>query len=144
MSSPANAGEGDRRRRWRGCMRSGFATFKRANELRRSMTRPEVILWERLRGQRLAGLRFRRQHPVGPYVVDFYCASANLCVEVDGAVHDFVVQAVIDERRTRWLDERGIRVFRIAARDILDPGSLGSVLEAIAAEAAPSTGLASL
>jgi very-short-patch-repair endonuclease len=123
-------------------MRSGFATFKRARSLRRVMTRPEVILWERLRGERLAGLRFRRQHPVGPFVLDFYCASAKLCVEVDGAAHDFVAQAEKDERRTRWLEERGIRVLRIMAKDILEPESLGSALAAIAAEAAPSTGFA--
>jgi very-short-patch-repair endonuclease len=123
-------------------MRSGFATFKRAKVLRRSMTRPEVHLWEHLRDQRLAGLRFRRQHPVGSYVLDFYCVAARLCVEVDGAAHGFAAQAERDEQRDAWLAARGIRVLRFAASDILSSEIMPGVLAAITAGAAPSTGYA--
>jgi len=58
-------------------MREPILTLKRARKLRRKMTLPEVLLWERIRGGRLNGLRFRRQHPIGPYILNFYCASAR-------------------------------------------------------------------
>ena len=67
------------------------------------MSLPEVILWDCLRGQRLEGFRFRRQHAVGSYVLDFYCASARLAVEVDGSHHDLPGQIAHDQRRDRWL-----------------------------------------
>ena len=62
-------------------MRASILTFKRARTLRRKMTLPEVLLWQELRGGRLNGLHFRRQHPVGPYILDFFCAAARLAVE---------------------------------------------------------------
>ena len=123
-------------------LRAPIVTFKRARKLRRAMTLPEVILWENLRGEKLARLRFRRQHPVGPFILDFYCSSARLCVEVDGMAHDFASTAAHDERRTAWLMARGIRVHRVMARDVLDNELLDGVLESIARAAAPSTGFA--
>lgn len=113
-------------------MRAEKQTFKRARQLRRDLSLPEVILWECLRGSRLGGLRFRRQHPVGPYVLDFYCAEAKLAVEVDGAHHDLPEQMSHDLRRDGWLGERGIRVMRIAATDILDEKALEGMLVMIA------------
>jgi very-short-patch-repair endonuclease len=65
-------------------MRAPEKTYERAKRLRRDLSLPEVLLWECLRGGRLQGLRFRRQHPVGPYVLDFYHAQGKLAVEVDG------------------------------------------------------------
>ena len=85
-------------------MRAPSPTFKRARELRRKMTLPEVVLWRALRKGRLAGLRIRRQHPIGPYILDFYCPSARLAIEVDGSVHDITAQVRHDERRAAWLD----------------------------------------
>ncbi|MEQ1901649.1 MAG: endonuclease domain-containing protein, partial [Devosia sp.] len=96
---------------------------------------PEVVLWTHLRGSKLGQLRFRRQHPIGPYILDFYCASIRLCVEIDGIVHASTEQAVHDERRTRWLAERNIQVLRVAAADVLDDETLGGVLLAIEAAA---------
>src|SRR3954469_10158826 len=69
-------------------MRAPLLTFKRARALRRAMTLPEVLLWQALRGGQVGGLRFRRQHPIGHYVLDFYCPALRLAVEVDGAAHD--------------------------------------------------------
>ena len=97
------------------------------------MTLPEVVLWRALRRGAVGLLRFRRQHPVGPYVLDFYCAAARLAVEVDGAVHDVPEQATHDERRMAWLAERGIRILRVPAREVLRDESLDGVLETIAA-----------
>jgi very-short-patch-repair endonuclease len=85
-------------------MRAPLLTFKRARSLRRRMTPPEVILWQALRRGRLEELRFRRQHPMGPYILDFYCAPARLAVEVDGIGHDHQISR--DARRGEWLAER--------------------------------------
>ena len=116
-------------------MRAGEQTVKRARRLRREMNLPEVILWDCLRGRRLNELRFRRQHPVGPYVLDFYHAEGRLAVEVGGAHHDLPVQMQNDLRRDAWLAGEGIRVLRIAATDILDEKALEGMLVAIAAMA---------
>ncbi len=71
-------------------------------------------------------------HPVGPYVLDFYCAEARLAVEVDGAHHDLPEQMSHDRRRDSWLGAQGIRVIRIAATDILDERALDGMLVMIA------------
>lgn len=127
-------------------MRAPEKTFRRARELRREMTLPEVVLWQALRKGLLAGLRFRRQHPFGPYILDFYCAAARLAVEIDGMAHDAVVQVQHDERRRQWLAESGIAVLRIVASDVLRDDKLEGVLIAIeqaAAAGAPSVSLRS-
>ena len=116
----------------RAAMPAGRKTFDRARRLRRDLSLPEVVLWECLRGRRLDGLRFRRQHPVGPYVLDFFHAEGRLAVEVDGGHHDLPGQMHHDLRRDRWLAERGIRVMRIAATDVLDEQALEGVLVMIA------------
>ena len=113
-------------------MRAERRTFQRAKRLRRDLSLPEVILWDCLRDRRLKGLRFRRQHPVGPYVLDFFHAEGRLAVEVDGAHHDLPEQIHHDFMRDRWLAERGIRVMRIAATDILDERALEGMLVMIA------------
>ncbi len=73
-------------------------TIVQAKQLRRTLTAPEARLWLRLR-QRPAGLKFRRQHPIGPYILDFYCDAAKLAVEVDGAIHDIASVANADRER---------------------------------------------
>jgi very-short-patch-repair endonuclease len=103
------------------------------------MTLPEVILWQRLRNRALDGLHFRHQHPVGPYILDFYCSSAHLCVEIDGQQHGTDEAAHYDEARTVWLGGQGIRVLRFAAVHVLRDEHLVGVLEMIRQAAAPST-----
>lgn len=126
-----------------GVLRAPDRTFSRARELRRDMSLPEVVLWQALRKGRLANLRFRRQHPTGPYILDFYCPSARLAVEVDGFAHDIDAQVRQDERRQAWLEHRGVAVLRIRAGDVLRDERLEGVLLAIeqAAATAPSGSL---
>jgi very-short-patch-repair endonuclease len=81
------------------------------------MSPPEVILWQHLR-MSPGGVKFRRQHPIGRCVCDFYCPSAKLVIEVDGDVHDFEEQAEYDERRDEELRARGYLVLRILAADV--------------------------
>jgi len=109
---------------------TALLTVERARELRRRMTPPEMRLWAHLRGKRLAGLKFRRQHPIGPYILDFYCASAKLAVEVDGRGHERLDRISHDRRRTLWLRERNIRVIRLAAESVRT--ELDGVLDFIA------------
>ena len=109
-------------------------SYERARRFRTALTPPEARLWVHLRKHQLRALGFRRQHPIGPYILDFFCAEASLAVEVDGAVHDTEQQMRHDQRRTRWLARRGIRVIRIAARDVRD--ELDGVLTFIARAAA--------
>ena len=97
---------------------TALQTVEMARELRRRMTPPEARLWVCLRGKRLEGLKFRRQHPIGPYVLDFYCPSAKLAVEVDGQGHEQPDQVAHDRRRTAWPRDRGLRVVRLAAEDV--------------------------
>ena len=78
---------------------------------------------------------FRRQHPVGPYVLDFYCADARLCVEVDGAFHHVGDRPQRDARRDAWLNGQGIEVVRIPAWWVLDdPGAVAEQMRALALE----------
>ncbi|MDY7108554.1 MAG: DUF559 domain-containing protein [Planctomycetota bacterium] len=89
----------------------------RAAELRREATHPEHILWQRLRHSRLGGLRFRRQHVIGPYIVDFCCPARNLVIEVDGESH--VGRGAIDAERDAFLRSRGMIVIRVTNDDVL-------------------------
>ena len=101
----------------------GFLTHEgsvsRARILRRALTPPEARLWVHLRRRALDGLKFRRQHPAGVYMLDFYCAEAMLAVEVDGESHSQAEAVEHDNRRTEWLNARGISVLRIPARGVL-------------------------
>lgn len=92
-------------------------TVEKARNLRRALSPPEVALWQWLRS-RPDGLKFRRQHPAGPYILDFYCPSARLAIEVDGSGHDLAGQVAHDARRDGWLQAQGYRVLRVRAVDI--------------------------
>ncbi len=94
--------------------------YRRASRMRRALTPPEARLWAQIKGGGLEGLKFRRQHPVGPYILDFYCAVARLAVEIDGATHDALDQIAHDARRTAWLKAHGIEVLRIRSTDVRD------------------------
>ncbi|WP_412068490.1 endonuclease domain-containing protein [Rubrivirga sp. IMCC43871] len=99
--------------------------------LRRRATPAERCLWRIVRDRRLDGAKFRRQHGVGPYVLDLYCPSARLAVEIDGAVHDDPLRADYDRVREADLTALGIRVVRFSNRDVI--GAPEVVAEAIRA-----------
>ena len=101
-------------------MRAPDQTHKRAKALRSTLSLPEKLLWVRLRRRESDLPIFRRQHPFGPYVLDFYCTSARRCIEVDGASHSMGDRPERDERRDAWLRVQGIEVVRIAASSVLD------------------------
>ncbi|MCC4292941.1 MULTISPECIES: endonuclease domain-containing protein [Brevundimonas] len=94
-------------------------SFTRAKAFRKALTPPEFRLWQVLRRDRVGKIKFRRQHPVGPYILDFYCAAAKLAIEIDGAVHNEPKQIAHDRRRTAWLHERGVRVVRLSAVSVM-------------------------
>ena len=83
------------------------------------MTLPEVLLWRNLQPRNFDGQRIRRQHPFGPYTLDFYCDSAKLCIEVDGQGHDFGDRPDRDALRDAWLDEHGVGTLRLSAKLVL-------------------------
>ncbi|RXD05485.1 endonuclease domain-containing protein [Sphingomonas sp. UV9] len=90
-----------------------------AKRLRKQMTPPEIALWLALRDNE-AGLRFRRQHAAGPYVLDFYCAPARLAIEVDGEAHNYGNRPERDATRDAWLIAQDIRVLHYPAREMLE------------------------
>jgi ATP-dependent DNA helicase RecQ len=91
-----------------------------ARDLRKRLSPPEIVLWHALRGRKLGGLKFRRQHPIGPYVVDFFCSEIRLAVEVDGAMHDDPDRMRRDARRNAFLKHQRVRVLRLPARYVLE------------------------
>jgi very-short-patch-repair endonuclease len=95
-------------------------TRTNARRLRKEMTPPEVWLWGVLRRRAAEGLRFRRQHPVGPFVLDFYCHAARLAVEVDGDLHGIGEHPARDARRDDWLAAQDIETLRIPATEVRD------------------------
>ena len=109
-----------------------------ARRLRGSMTDAESLLWYRLRAGRLQGWKFRRQVPLGIYVVDFVCQSAALVVEIDGGQHAERIEQ--DAARTRWLRGRGYRVLRFWNTDVLSnlEGSLQVICDALPPSPRPS------
>jgi very-short-patch-repair endonuclease len=99
----------------------------RAHQLRRDQTEAERVLWRAMRARSLAGAKFRRQHPVGPFVADFLCHESRLIVEIDGGQHAL---SPSDAPRTRWLEARGFRVIRFWNNQVLSQTE--AVLEEIA------------
>jgi len=98
------------------------------------MSLPEVLLWQRLRGAP-EGVAFRKQHPIDPYVADFYCSRARLVIEVDGEAHSLSDRHRRDEVRTAFLHERGYHVLRVAAEEVLiDPDGVAASIVAYAAD----------
>ena len=91
-----------------------------ARSLRRALTLPEGLLWKALKARRQDGLHFRRQHPLGPYVLDFYCAQARLCIEVDGYSHGAADRPERDIARDHWLREQGVETLRLRAGLVLE------------------------
>jgi len=104
-------------------------TLDLCRRLRGSSTNAEKKLWKFLRNSQLNGFKFRRQYPVGPYVLDFFCFSKQIGIELDGGGHADPTQKNHDEKRTTFLEEEGIRVLRFWNNDVLD--NTEGVLEAI-------------
>jgi very-short-patch-repair endonuclease len=87
--------------------------------MRKSMTPAEKILWEKLRNRQIKGFRFRRQHPLKDFIVDFFCYDAMLVIEVDGSVHDEIKQKERDQQRTLILKRLGIKEIRFTNEDVI-------------------------
>jgi very-short-patch-repair endonuclease len=103
--------------------------LNRCSALRTAQTHAESKLWKRLRNRQLDGLKFRRQHPVGPYILDFYCHEAKLAIELDGSGHQEPEQADYDDNRSAELQSMGIRTVRFWNNEVME--NLEGVLESI-------------
>jgi very-short-patch-repair endonuclease len=107
-------------------------TVKAARDLRADATPSEGLLWVALRNRQLDGRKFRRQQPMGPFVLDFYCAAERLAVEIDGSIHNSVEQHRADAERQQLLEDLDIRVLRVSASTV--ERNLAQALEAIRRE----------
>ena len=114
-------------------MRSNSERNERAIGLRKLQTESEGLLWSLLRSKQLCGLKFRRQHPIGPFFADFACQSQQVVVELDGEYHDYIEED--DLRRQRFLENQGWKVIRFANDDVLQDA------EAVARSIAMELGL---
>jgi len=107
-------------------MKSNFAqqyqSTKRSEEnakaLRKQLTSAEKLFWKIVRNRNLSGLKFRRQHPIGPFIADFYCHALKLVVEIDGDIHDLEDVRQYDTQRKNYLKELGIKVLRFKNEDV--------------------------
>jgi very-short-patch-repair endonuclease len=104
-------------------------SFLKAKELRNRLTNAEKILWEEIKGNKFNGQKFRRQHPIGIYIVDFYNHKNKLVIEIDGAYHDNAEQKLIDFTREEFLKLNGLKVIRFKNESITQ--NLSFVLEKI-------------
>ena len=101
--------------------------FRKSN--RKSLTIAEAVIWNHLKGRKLSGRKFRRQHSIGNYIVDFYCATEKLIVELDGQVHRNLVAEIRDQKRTDFLENRGFKIIRFENKLVFN--HLDSVLNEI-------------
>jgi len=108
---------------------SNSFTFQKAEELRKHMTKAELILWEELRNKKLLGLKFRRQHPISRFIADFYCHKHKLVIELDGEIHLKNYVAINDKKREDEIKSLGITVLRFKNNEIIN--HLESVLQQI-------------
>ena len=100
-----------------------------ARKLRQDLSDPERLIWAILRDRRFCGFKFRRQHPVKPYVLDFYCHERRVAIELDGGQHNSDGARRYDEQRSRFVESKGISVLRFWNHDVLE--DTDAVLEAI-------------
>jgi adenine-specific DNA-methyltransferase len=107
-----------------------------ARQLRGQLTDTEHLLWSALRDNRLYEIKFRRQHPFGPYVLDFFCVKAQLAVELDGGIHDQPEQREYDRERTAYLEANGLRILRFRNEDVSE--RLDEVMKRILEAASPT------
>lgn len=111
-----------------------------ARLLRQRLTPAEAILWEALRGRKLEGLKFRCQHPIGRFIVDFYCPSLKLVIEIDGGIH--IQQQDYDQARTDQLQDFGYSVLRFTNDEIINdlPKVLNQIIQAVQIQFPPELG----
>ncbi len=102
---------------WKGASKE---TFMKARMLRKNMTEPEKMLWDRLSNNQLEGLKFRRQHPILFYIADFYCHALHLIIEIDGGYHESSEQKEKDVARTELLKSNGITLIRFTNDEVLN------------------------
>jgi very-short-patch-repair endonuclease len=108
-----------------------------ARHMRKRLTGPEYLLWERLKLRLDDGLVFKRQHAFGAYILDFYCFKARLVIEVDGAVHGEEARAQKDAIREMWLHAQGLEVYRLPASEVYrDPDAAADGVKLLAFERA--------
>lgn len=100
---------------WKGAPQSSFL---KAQFLRKNETESEKILWGKLRNNQVKGYKFRRQHPIGLYIADFYCHKLKLIIEVDGEYHNLPEQIEKDKERTQILESNGLKVIRFTNHEI--------------------------
>jgi very-short-patch-repair endonuclease len=105
---------------------------ERARNLRKRMSDGERKLWHAIRAKQVDGLRFRRQHPIGAYIVDFVCLEKRLIVEVDGGHHTEETQMAHDQRRDRWLAAEGYRIVRVPNAEVFS--NIDGVVDTVWAE----------
>jgi very-short-patch-repair endonuclease len=129
LTSPSKGEVGAQRRVGVDRFDRTLAKTARARALRRAMTPAEAKLWSHLRNSNMRGVAFRRQHPIGDFVLDFYCSPARLAVEVDGGQHGHAEYAARDQRRDAWFEARGIATLRFWNDDVLR--AIDGVLETI-------------
>ena len=101
-------------------------------DLRNNSTPEEAVLWTQIKSRKIKGYKWRRQHPIGGYILDFYCPKAKLCIELDGANHYTYSGAREDYTRTSFLNSKGIKVIRFENRLIWD--NIDSVIKIIEQE----------
>ena len=114
-------------------------TKRKRQYLRRNLTSAEKLLWPKLRGRRLSGLKFRRQCGIGNYVVDFYCPEIKLAIEIDGDVHGYNPQRRKDKQKEEYLRTLGVKLLRFTNGNITD--SMDWVLKKIASNHPPTPSL---
>ena len=118
---------------------SSSKSISRAKSLRQSMTKAETKLWYELKARRLWNVKFRRQHPVAPYILDFACVKFRLAIEVDGETHASVEERAYDEKRTNYLEAKGWTVIRFSNHQIYN--QMNDVIDSITRHL-PSTAIA--
>lgn len=99
-------------------MKNRIIKVQTARKLRRESTEAEKILWNEFRNRKFRNLKIRRQHPIGDYVVDFYCCEKKVIIEVDGSIHEDIEQREYDVKRQSELEELGNRVIRLRNEDV--------------------------
>ena len=114
------------------------ASVSRARQLRKQSTDAEKILWCHIRSRQLAGYKFRRQAPIGKYIVDFLCYEQKLVIEIDGGQHQ--LRSKSDSERTNWLEAQGFRVVRFWNNQVLaeTEAVLDAILRQLQGEESPS------
>jgi len=101
---------------WKGAPKNNFLLAKK---LRENMTQAELVIWEKLKDKRFKGYKFRRQHPIQKYIVDFYCHKLGLIIEIDGGYHKAGLQKKADIERKRILEFQGLQEIRFTNEDVL-------------------------